>query len=153
MLNVVRLATWEDSKDIWLWRNDTHTRSKARSSDLVEWDSHSKWFEVTLQRDDRILLIGVDELKEKVGMVRFDLTGEKTAEISVNLNPQKRGLGLAKPLLTEGIEYAKKKGVRAFIAEIKNENVSSVRTFKSIGFSFVDSNNELSFFRMTADEL
>lgn len=151
-MNTVRLATSEDSEDIWVWRNDTRTRSMAHSSDLVEWDSHSEWFDVTLQRDDRIVLIGIDELKEKVGMVRFDLSDKKTAKISVNLNPRKRGLGLAKSLLTEGIEHAKEKGVKLFIAEIKNENVASVRTFKGIGFLFVASNSELSFFRMATDE-
>jgi RimJ/RimL family protein N-acetyltransferase len=142
-------ATLKDSKDIWTWRNDPQTRRMFRSSDFVDWELHSKWFKLMLKRTDQFLLIGCDNQNEKVGMVRFDFKENNVAEISINLNPKKRGLKIAKPLLTQAIDYGIKLGIKEFIAEIKNENHASLYAFKGVGFEFVHEENEMSLFKMT----
>ena len=149
----IRRAIIEDSEDIWAWRNNTHTRSMFRSSEFVEWAAHVKWFDLMLRRADGLLLVGVDDSDGKVGMVRFDLRNKNVAEISINLNPKKRGLGLAKPLLEQALKRcADILDVNEFVAEIKIENIASIKTFEGAGFQFFRSDDQMSYFRITAPD-
>jgi sialic acid synthase SpsE len=56
MLNV-REAEEKDSADIYEWRNDELTRQMAHTTDLVEWEGHSKWFAASLINENRLLVI------------------------------------------------------------------------------------------------
>ncbi len=128
-------ATLEDSKDIWTWRNDPQTRRMFRFPDFVDGKSHSKWFKLMLKRTDQFLLVGCDNQNEKVGMVWFDIKDNNVAEISINLNPKKRGLKLAKPLLTQAIDYGIKLGIKEFIAEIKMKITQVNTRLKALGLN------------------
>ena len=145
----LRLATKEDSEDIWRWRNDPLTRAMSFHSDPIDWDSHSTWYLKTLQVSDRILLIGVDDKKNKVGTIRFDLTAPCRAEVSFNLNPSFRGKGLGKLLLAKGIKFAKNvKGISNFDSKVKSENKASIAMFLSVGFEFVSSKGGMNLYRI-----
>ena len=150
---VICKATLEDSKDVWIWRNDPLTRRMFRSSRVVKWSTHNQWFKLSLQNRNRILLIGYDGLKEKVGIVRLDLINKHVAEVSINLNPNKRGLKLSKPLLSSAIQYARKSGITEFYAEIKNNNTTSLHIFKETGFKYIQVKDEMSLLKMTSHQL
>ena len=133
----VRLATFSDSKDIFEWRNDSHTRQMLHNSKLVKWNEHESWFEETLGNCNRCLLICVDKKDEKVGVVRFDIS-DNSAELSINLSPQKHGKGLAKLCLNAAIQYFKSyfPKHKKLKAEIKKINRASQKSFEGIGFEF-----------------
>ena len=78
----IRLATHLDSENIWHWRNDNITRKMSRSTDLVDWKVHEKWFSSSLLNKKIIILLGtIEDLAESIGMIRFDLDeNEKSAE-------------------------------------------------------------------------
>ncbi len=140
----VRLATSSDSEDIFEWRNDNQTRQMSHNSELVQWAEHSRWFEKTLVNEDRRLLVCVEETNIRVGVVRFDV-GVKSAEISINIAPNKRGMGIAKACLTKAIEdfqrcFPKHK---TLIAEIKSKNLSSQTLFEGVGFTFIKEADEV----------
>src|SRR5690554_6632698 len=103
----VRMATEADSRDLWEWRNDAATRSASLASDPVSWEDHSEWFERALANPERVIYIGQapDEGESSVGMCRFDIDpGSSSAEVSINLNPDHRGLRRSRPLLAAAIE-------------------------------------------------
>ena len=128
---ILRRAAQDDALDVLRWRNDPVTRAMSRAQDVVEEAAHLAWFARAIDDPRRTLLIG--ELGgQKVGIVRFD-HGEET-EVSINLNPDCRGRGLSYALLSEALAYAS----GPVIAEIRPENLASVRLFERAGFVFTD---------------
>ena len=81
----------------------------SRSTDLIDWKVHEKWFSSSFNKKIIILLGTIEELAESIGMIRFDLDeNEKSAEISINLNPLYRDKKISKPFLEVAILYFRK---------------------------------------------
>lgn len=124
---IIRKATSEDALDVLAWRNDPLTRAMSRVQDVVEEASHGAWFSKAINDPRRTVLIGeLDE--QKIGMVRFD-HGDET-EISININPSFRGRGLGYQLLCAALAYVG----GPIVAEIRDDNIASLRLFERAGF-------------------
>ncbi len=141
---IVRLAEECDSREIFEWRNDEHTRQMFHSSEKVEWSRHTKWFEATLNNDKRLLLIAAiseSESKIKVGVVRFDIEEDGVA-VSINISPLMRGKGMAKECLAKALQYFSKlyPNQKNIEAEIKSVNVASQKIFEGVGFVSLNEN-------------
>lgn len=149
---LVRLADATDSKDVFEWRNDELTRTMSHVGDVVEWQQHCAWFDSALQSEHRILMICEDSAGEKLSLVRFDVTNEKSV-VSINLNPHQRGKGLAKPCLSRAIEFLSQhnQAVTTLIAEIKEINIASQKAFLGIGFVKSEIHDGFSYYEMTLD--
>ena len=135
----VRQAEEHDSKTLFNWRNDPFTREMSRDSRPVPWSRHEKWFNKALRDRSRLILICEDpNTGAQVGMVRFDFTDERVQSvISINLAPEMRGKGYAKPCLLAAIAYLVKNvpNCRTILADIKNTNLGSRKSFEGVGFS------------------
>lgn len=134
----VRTASILDAEDLRLWRNDESTRAASVSRSIVSWADHVRWFTEVLADDRRRVYIS-EEKGEKVGMCRFDLSDDDlAAEVSINLNPEFRGRGLARPVLKESIARFRSDIVRpiSLTATIRPSNGASIRLFGSVGFEF-----------------
>jgi RimJ/RimL family protein N-acetyltransferase len=135
----VRAAEEKDSLDIYEWRNDELTRQMSHTTDLVEWEGHSKWFAASLKNESRLLAICEEvESTSKVAVVRFDVVNDR-ALISINLSPSMRGKGLAKGCLSKSIIFFKSlfPNVSYIDAKIKSFNTASKRSFEAAGFVFI----------------
>lgn len=143
----VRDADRSDRDVLRDWRNDPDTRSASLTEDPVSAADHASWFERALADPDRILLIG--EIGDgsptgdaRVGMVRFDRADDH-AEVSINLSPRFRGLGLGRELLRTAIDsYLASGGAPVITATIRVGNRASLRLFEGAGFSRVLSDGE-----------
>ena len=139
----VREADLGDCIEVFEWRNDDLTRQMSRSSNVVHWEDHLRWYENSLANEDRLLLIceSKGEVKNcKLGIVRFEfIDGASKAEISINLSPSKRGRGYAKVCLKKSISYMAdtKPMCESIIAETKKINWASKRSFEQVGFNLV----------------
>lgn len=133
----IKTATEEHSKAIWEWRNDATTRAMSLDQDLVSWESHQSWYERVLTNNNRHLYVGYTD-GILFGMVRFDKyeNQDHAYEVSINLDPQQRGKGLGKLLLTKAIKHFWTQVADAdlILAEIKKENVASKKAFENAGF-------------------
>lgn len=140
----IREAQPEDSKDIWIWRHDKTTREMSISTDAVDWDSHSDWFETSLLDKNTFLYIGfLESDKSKVGICRYNIDPEKNvARVSINLNPEKRGQGLSCTLLAGSMEMLFREKKIDLTATIKKHNKPSITCFTKCGFKF-DSEDSL----------
>lgn len=123
----VRPATQDDALDLLVWRNDPLTRAMSLTTDAVAEDAHMAWFARALARPECRLLIGMQG-GDKVGMVRID-----GGEVSINLRPDRRGQGLALPLLKAAIAGA----AGTLVAHVRPENAASIRLFERAGFQLV----------------
>ena len=129
----VRLATIEDSLDILSWRNDPTTRYMSFENNIVDKKSHEKWYQNVLKNPNNIMVVGfIGEVK--VGVVRFTIKKSEII-ISINMGVDSRGKGLAPILLVASEKFLEKKlGVVKLVAEVKEENVASVKTFLKAGY-------------------
>lgn len=140
-------------KDILLeWRNHPKIREQCFNSEIISRETHEKWFNDVLKREDIILLIGVLENK-KIGQVRFNLNNEK-AKISVNVAPELIGKGLGPILIIKGCEFLfKNTRCKEIIAEIKPHNIASIKAFAKAGFKNILSKEDKVLMSYTKNEI
>ena len=143
----VRFASDSDSKDIFEWRNDELTCLMSHTSDIVEWKQHSKWYENSLASENCILIICHGNSGEKIAVVRFDVS-ESDSLISINLNSNQRGKGLAKVSLIKSIDFFSEHCPKAkrLVAEIKEENIASQKVFLGVGFKKYKTKDNVGFY-------
>lgn len=129
-----RLATEDDKQDLFDWRNDPLTCSMFNNTDMVEWDGHVKWLKSTIERDDRVLVLGLCE-GDKVGTVRYDLTDDH-AQVTITINPAWRGKKMATPLFLAAEQFLPPH-INSIHAEIKDNNIPSIKSCEKAGYNIV----------------
>ena len=125
----LRRAEDTDSKLIWHWRNDSVTRANFRNNQLISWPTHRDWYAEAIKDPDRLMLIGEQD-GTPFGIVRFDKMLGGAYEVSINVAPEWRGIGLGCKLLGLACQRANKK----LFATIKESNTASQRIFILNGF-------------------
>ncbi|MDP6179257.1 MAG: GNAT family N-acetyltransferase [Desulfatiglandales bacterium] len=129
-------AKKEDCQRIFRWRNDPRVREFFFDSHEISYSEHHKWFEESLGRDDRIILIAYDGHRA-LGVLRFDMvkTEPWAAEIDVYVAPELQGLGFGKKMLSGGERWVKKNTeITKLFAKVKETNQASLRMFAHCGF-------------------
>jgi len=124
----------------------------SHTTEFVEFTKHTGWYANSLVLESRILLICETDSGEKIALVHFDLS-RSDAIISINLNPNQRGKGLAKSCLLKSIEFISKSSteINRLIAEIKEENIASQKTFLGVGFKKYNIEDNIGFYEKILD--
>ena len=135
----IRNATKKDVKNIFEWRNDSDSIAMSLSSKVISWDEHLKWYRSALKDDNIMITICEFENRQnqEIGMVRFDFDPLKnSASISINLNPIARGKSIGQYCLRAAINFMQKKNknFKKIVADIKKENIASIKSFEKAGF-------------------
>ncbi|WP_301102049.1 UDP-2,4-diacetamido-2,4,6-trideoxy-beta-L-altropyranose hydrolase [Propionivibrio sp.] len=132
---LIRTAIPDDSEKLFEWRNNPDIRMASRSSDLISFIDHQKWFSSVLSDPSRQLLIG-EQNGLPIGVVRFDVQYDE-AEVSIYLNPAVRGLGLGRNLLrgAESWFLRDHHDINIFRADVLGTNKRSHRLFTESGYS------------------
>ncbi|SFN16515.1 Spore coat polysaccharide biosynthesis protein SpsG, predicted glycosyltransferase [Pseudonocardia ammonioxydans] len=130
-----RPATLDDAELLLGWRNDPETRRWSRSTDEIDPDTHRRWLAGSLDRVDRSLLV-VADLDGPVGTVRWDRECSGW-EVSITVAPERRGGGLAVPLLRAGEEALRTRTGTGtpVIAVVHADNAASARLFARAGYA------------------
>jgi RimJ/RimL family protein N-acetyltransferase len=147
----IRLATADDSERLFAWRNDPDTRRASHNTDVVPPERHAEWFEKSLQRSDRIMLIAMLH-EQAVGTVRFDKRPDSYLEVSINIAPEARAKKLGAVCLGAACDFILTKKSAGFHAEIRSENVASIRIFQRCGFHETGRKGEFLVFRRDPDQ-
>ena len=79
-----------ESRLLWEWRNDPLTRKMSREPAEISWENHKNWFRRVDQDPKKLIFIAYGD-SVPVGMIRFDWIDRESAEININLSPEKRG--------------------------------------------------------------
>lgn len=132
----LRRARKEDCDIIFSWRNHPDIRRHFFEPREIPYAEHKAWFEASLEREDRILLVGWQS-DQPVGVIRFDFLdgGWEKAEIDIYVAPKWHGRGLGACMLNEGVRWVTQRTkAMTLVAKVKEENVASVATFRKSGF-------------------
>jgi UDP-2,4-diacetamido-2,4,6-trideoxy-beta-L-altropyranose hydrolase len=130
----MRLASWDDSRKIFEWRNHLNIRQVSRNSGVITWEDHQEWFAAALTLPDRLLLIG-QRAGVPVGVVRFDIE-DMEAEVSIYVVPDINELGLGRDLLQTAERWlsGNRPGVGKVNAHVLGSNERSMRLFLGTGY-------------------
>jgi UDP-2,4-diacetamido-2,4,6-trideoxy-beta-L-altropyranose hydrolase len=130
----LRQATAEDSRRLWLWRNEYTARAMFGDRQLVPWEAHAAW--LTSRLADANTLIFIAEVDGRpCGNVRFhsELTG--AARIGIAMARHVRGLGYGAAVLDLACQKVlEQRFCDRIEAKVKRENVVSQRVFVKSGF-------------------
>jgi len=129
-------AAQNDCKIFYKWASDPDVRRNSFSSDSISWEGHCKWFQQKLDEKNSCIFIILGRNDVPVGQIRFDIDF-KSAEISYTVDPGFRGYGLGKEIIKLGISTVSNllgSGI-IFQGKVFKQNISSVRTFESLGFT------------------
>jgi len=131
----VRRAQAEDRRLLWEWANDPEVRAASFSSDAISWETHVAWFAEKLMPEKSVIFIAEYEDGNAAGQIRFDFRQDGEADVNLSLAKEKRGCGLAVPVIQAGVRElfatTECKRVHAFV---KPENAASMRAFEKAGF-------------------
>lgn len=133
-------VTDDDCKLLFLWQTIPGIRRFSRNPEPPSWVEHSKWFSELAGNNDRELLI-ICCNKEKVGFLRLDKTENRSEyEISILVSPEYQG----KKIASSALELlSKSRPYFSYVAEVQEQNLSSVRLFTHSGFEKVSANRYL----------
>lgn len=133
-----RPVTEADAGLLLSWRNDPQTRRWSRSPREVRPDEHRAWLAGSLSRADRLLLV-VSDAAGPVGTVRWDREGDGW-EVSITVAPDRRGAGLAAPLLAAGERALRERTGPGtpVTAVVHRDNAASGRLFARAGYRLRD---------------
>jgi spore coat polysaccharide biosynthesis predicted glycosyltransferase SpsG/RimJ/RimL family protein N-acetyltransferase len=133
----VRRARLEDADLLRAWRNDPTTRAVSRSAGEVGQQEHLSWLRSSLERPDRLLLVGLRG-DQPVGTVRWDAESGRAWEVSIAVAPQARGQGVASALLAAGevaLWEQLSEPAEALLAVVHRDNAPSRRLFVASGYA------------------
>lgn len=137
----IREATQEDLPFILDIYNDAVANTTAIWNDnLVDLENRREWYAVRKARGFPVLVAEVEGAVAgyaAYGDWRAFEGFRHTAEHSVYVEKNHRGLGIGKLLMAELIARAKAGGIHVMVACIEAENQASIRLHENLGFRFV----------------
>jgi len=125
----LRKATLDDWKILLDWRNDPITRENSFEQGKISEQTHKLWFNDSLLNPNRDIYI-LEDNNIPVGSIRSDITWDNQYILSWSVAPDQRGKGYGTKILE--IYLQNKKG--EFVAEIKPENIMSIKMVEKNGF-------------------
>ncbi len=145
----LRKATIDDMKMIYDWANDPVTRASSFQTEPIPWETHVAWFKRTLEREDALIYVLMDD-NAPVGQARATIT-EGIATVANNIAPDQRGKGYGTwslTLLTPKVLEDYSGEIHAFISEVKPDNVASIKNITRSGYHFVEENEKEQVYRI-----
>jgi len=123
-----------DINDLFEWRNHPDVRKNSFNTNAISYDEHKTWFREKV-KDQKCVMYMAYCAGGKIGLIRFE-DGEERIKTSVMLNPDYWGKGFGSKLIRLATEkfVRENKPDKPIIAEIKKDNVASIKAFKKAGF-------------------
>ncbi len=136
----MRLATLEDARAIFKWRNHPEVRKFARNVGPISFTTHLAWIKNKFSDQAKTARIFVFELdNQRIGMTRIDKVGINTFEISIIIDPEYQGKGYGKSLLDMTASILRNEGLSCLIlAFVHKNNYSSRKLFLQSGYVLAD---------------
>lgn len=140
----MRIAKATDADLIPLFHlaNDQEVRKQSFSTNPITLQEHSNWFLSVLKNTNRLLFVFF-VCDSFVGQVRMDIADAK-AVVSISLQAEYRGLGLASEMLRLALSELKKERIEVELvcAYVKEDNIASQKLFLKAGFLSCDCEKE-----------
>lgn len=133
-----RKATKEDSKNIYELSNEEIVRANSINPEPIKWEYHQEWFNKRLKDKNYLFLLACDKDDNIAGQIKYDMEKNK-AVVGISISPDHRGKGYASKMLIKSAAILKELhfNTEEIIAYIKEENLSSIKSFEKSGYQFL----------------
>lgn len=139
----LRFVEQSDCEKLFNWRNDFEVRNLSGNKEELSFEKHKKWFDNSLQDKNILIFIILNEEYKEIGQVRFN-----NNIISISLDKTYRGNGYGTISLTKSSEiFLKYFKYNDIIAKIRNENISSIKSFEKAGYKLFSSDEEFKIYK------
>lgn len=124
------------------WVNDKAVRDNSFNSGAINLVDHSNWFLNTIKSESSIMYLFFLE-RVPVGQVRFILNGQ-IALVNYSIDKNYRGRGLSSIIINNSIAKLRNthSQIKTIQAELKPENLASIRAFQKNKFNLTGTGNE-----------
>ncbi|RKO21527.1 GNAT family N-acetyltransferase [Pseudarthrobacter phenanthrenivorans] len=133
----IREGRLSDASVLFDWRNDERVRLVSRDTRTLSWEEHVDWLQSSLTNPKRMVFVAHIGAAP-VGTVRYDQSDSDLSdwEVSIALNPERRGSGLGRRLLAASDRLLLETlGFPIRIrAVVRTENNASNRLFETSGY-------------------
>lgn len=127
----LRATNESDLRITFKWANDDQLRLQSFGRAIIAAEDHIHWFNQLSSRGSRLFIGEVHGVP--VGQLRLD-EQDSEVRISYSIDPKFRKMGLAKPLIVQGLKIAAIK--KTVVAEVNPENFLSLKILQSVGFKY-----------------
>ena len=131
----IRKARLADMERIFLLSNDAAVRQQSLHPQTITLEQHVQWYTRRIKDPDYLFLVVYDQRNQFIGQVRYEVKNN-SAVISISINRDFRGKGLAVPLLksTAARIFKLKPDLNEISAYIRPDNTASSRSFLKAGY-------------------
>lgn len=144
---IIELASKKDVVDVFNLSNDSTVRRNSINQTSISWDIHVEWFEQKSTDSKSFFYVIRNQLNDFVGYVRFDKHENQDYAyiITIHLAEKFRGLGLGPKIVKMTTEKLFKKNCKAKVyADIKANNISSIRCFEKAMYKILERDKKIS---------
>lgn len=136
----LRLATMDDAARLFVWRNDADTRLASHEAGPIRLEQHLVWLKEAIVSASKALYVAQDTARNGiwVGTGRLDKRPGQRVELSLTVDPQRRGEGyggeIIDALVTEAEKLRDAWRWDTMVATVKESNSASLRAFWALNF-------------------
>ncbi|MCK9280014.1 MAG: bifunctional UDP-2,4-diacetamido-2,4,6-trideoxy-beta-L-altropyranose hydrolase/GNAT family N-acetyltransferase [Melioribacteraceae bacterium] len=133
-----RKAMEEDSKNLFDLSNEPIVRENSINPAPIKWEYHQEWFSKRIKDKNYLLLLALDKDEKLAGQIKYDIE-KNNAVVGISISPDHRGKGYASKMLIKSASILKelKPDTNLIIAYIKEENISSIKSFEKSGYQLI----------------
>ena len=132
----IRKSTKENGTLLFNWANEKAVRTQSFNSTEIKLDKHFEWYNSKL-KDPNFIFYILELKRQPFGLIRIEI-GINHSTIGISIDEKYRGQGLSSKALDIGCREYFRKEKKPIFAFIKKTNIFSIKTFKSIGFEFLN---------------
>ena len=132
-----RYATKDDESILLAWRNSQNVRKYSSTTDYIDQNMHSEWYEARLSNIQIQPLLIFNCNQKEIGMVRLDKLNapSKIFEISILVDEFFQNRGFATLMISQSLEFAKLElSAEEVRATIHKKNIHSIQLFTKMNF-------------------
>ena len=141
---LLRPASINDAKILYLWRNDSMTRLSSHNTNKIKWNDHINWLKSMLDNKDKKIFIAKSNGKP-VGTVRAEYI-DNVYKLSWTVSPESRGKDIGKKM----VRLLANKINAPIRAEIKKENVASAKIAEYSGMKLLREDSNILYYQRDA---
>ena len=125
-------ANKKDCLTLFEWVNEKTVRENSLNSKKITLTEHKNWYYDKL-KDPNVKIYILVYMDKDVAQIRFE-NNDNELLIDYSVQYQYRGQGFGKAILMLGMNKLNSKN---YVGYVKNSNISSLKTFSSIGFKII----------------
>lgn len=146
LINSIQIeeASELNAREIYQLSVSPEIRKNSKNRELFSYENHLMWYENILKdKSSLLLIIKQNKTSLFLGQVRFQLINNSII-ISISFTNDLKGKRISRLILKESLKLAKEKlGKHSLIAEIKKDNIPSVKLFESLGFELIEKKDDI----------